>query len=43
LTPVDQQQQDLREELNEKIDERTFDLQAVKTSLDMLTKSLLKT
>jgi hypothetical protein len=40
---VDQRTQHLRKELNETIDETQVDLQAVNTSLDMLTKNLLET
>jgi hypothetical protein len=40
LSCVDQKIQDLRKELNEKIDEKQVRLQAIKTSLDTRKKNL---
>jgi hypothetical protein len=43
LSCVDQKTQGLRKELTEIIDETQVDLQAIETSVDMWTKSLLET
>jgi hypothetical protein len=43
LSCVDQKKQGFRKELVEKIDETQVDLQAIRTSVDTQTKSLLKT
>jgi RNase adaptor protein for sRNA GlmZ degradation len=43
LSCVDQKAQGLHKELAEKIDETQVDLQAIRTSVDMRTRSLLET
>jgi hypothetical protein len=43
LSCVDQETQGLRKELTENIDETQVDLQAIRISVDMRTKSLLET